>query len=106
MAPALVVLRHGRKAVHLDATRMRFSPHQCLALDGGPADLRCLRVLTDHLASLRGLAVAVEGDGGLLRYVLAHSPSLRDHVRCVIVERVPADGRTEFEGLPVVLAEE
>src|SRR5262249_33413672 len=92
--------------VHVDATRMRFSPHQCLAFDGGPADLRCLRVLIDHLASVPGLAVAIDGDGALLRYVVEHFPSFRDHVRYVIVERVPADGRAEFAGLPVVLADE
>ncbi len=106
MASVQIVLQKGNQVTRLEGTRIRFSAHQCLALDGGAADMRCLRLLTDHLAALPGLGVAVDSDGPLLKYILQHFPSLRERVRWVIVEKVPADGRTELEGLPVVLAEE
>lgn len=105
-AQALVVLPNGWNVAHLDATRIRFSAHQCIAFDGGPDDLRCLRLLADHLGTLEGLAVAIEGDGRLLRYVLEHFPGLRERIHCVVIENVPPDGGTEIEGLPAVLARE
>src|SRR5207244_3352277 len=65
-----------------------------------------VRLLADHLATLPGLGVAIEGAGRFLDYLLAHAPGLRASIRCVIVERPTADGRTEHAGLPVVLAGE
>jgi radical SAM superfamily enzyme YgiQ (UPF0313 family) len=106
MAKTLVVLDNAGQTFRHDATRIRFSAHQCLALDNGDADLRCLRLLTDHLATLPGLAVAVTEDHRLLKYILKHFRSLRKHIRCLVVEKVPADGRTELEGTSVVLADE
>ena len=53
-----------------------------------------------------GLAVAIDGDGRLLKYILTHFPSFRAQMRYVVLENVPADGRTTWEGIPVVLAEE
>jgi radical SAM superfamily enzyme YgiQ (UPF0313 family) len=106
MAKALVVLAKGKKTTRIDATRVRFSAHQCFALDGGADDLRCLGLLIDHLASFPGLAVAVDDDSRLLRYILKHYPSFRDRILCAIVEKVPADGGAELAGIPVALAAE
>jgi radical SAM superfamily enzyme YgiQ (UPF0313 family) len=98
--------RHKGKIAPVDGMRIRFSAHQCFAWDGGEDDLRCLRVLTDYLASQPGLGVCIEGDGKLFRYILEHFPRFREHVRCVIVENYTVDGCADFERLPLVTAEE
>jgi radical SAM superfamily enzyme YgiQ (UPF0313 family) len=98
--------RHKNKVAHVDGMRIRFSAHQCFAWDGGEDDLRCLRILTDYLASQPGLGVCIEGDGRFFQYILEHFPRFRDHVRCVIVENYTVDGRADFERLPLLTAEE
>jgi hypothetical protein len=106
MARTLLALREGTRVTHVDATRIRFSAHQCIAYDGSPSELRCLRRLADYLAPLPGLALAIDRDTRLLHYLLQHAPSLRERVRSVVVEHVPADGGSEWAGMPVVLAAE
>jgi len=106
LAQAIAVLQNRRRPVQLPATRIQFSAHQCLAFDDGPADLRCLQALADHLLGTPNLAVALDGDGRLLHYLLKHAPRLREHIQCVVVERIPVDGRMDWDGIPIALADE
>jgi radical SAM superfamily enzyme YgiQ (UPF0313 family) len=105
-AQTIVVLEKNGKPIQVEATRIQFSAHQCLAFDDGPDDLRCLRLLSDHFTSLPGLAVAIDTDDRLLKYLVRHFPWLRDRIRCVIVEKIPADGHTDWNGIPIALADE
>src|SRR5262245_26989994 len=106
MARATLALQYGKTIRRVAATRVRFSPHQCVVFDDGPVDLACLDLLARHLARQPGLAVAIEGEGRLLRYLLRHAPILRPLIRCVIVEAVPADGAMMIHGIPVSLGRE
>jgi len=106
MAQSIVVLESRGKPTQVPATRIQFSAHQCLAFDDSAADLRCLKMLGEQLIVTPSLAFAMEKDGRLLRYLLKHVPSLRTHISCVIVESIPADGRSDFDGLPIALADE
>jgi radical SAM superfamily enzyme YgiQ (UPF0313 family) len=110
LAKTVLTLKHGRSVARVDATRIRFSAHQCFRRDDGEDDRRCLRRLADHLQSLPGLAVAVT-DGDFFAYLLKHAPELRKHIRCVVSmdatvaaagfsvvapESLPADVKTVF----------
>jgi radical SAM superfamily enzyme YgiQ (UPF0313 family) len=105
-AQTMLVLENRGRRARLDAMRVRFSAHQCLAFDGGSEDRRCLGLLVDYLASLPGLALAVEGDDRLVNYLLKLFPSFSRCVRCLVVETIPPDGRTEWAGFPVTLRQE
>ncbi len=106
MAQTKLVVRKRGKAAVVDATRVRFSAHQCFARDGGPQDLRVLRKLIDYLSVQPGLAVCIEGEGNFLHYILQYFPRFRDVVQCVIVERYSVDGKADFAGLPLTIPEE
>lgn len=101
----LVLCRRGQ-AAHIEATRIRFSAHQCFARDGGASDRRCLRLLTDHLSRQPGLALALDGDTDFLSYILECCPHFRDAIRCLIVEAYDVDGSGACLGLPLVTREE
>jgi radical SAM superfamily enzyme YgiQ (UPF0313 family) len=106
MAQTKLVVRHRSKIAQVDAQRVRFSPRQCFARDGGPADLDCLRTLAAYLALQPELAVAIDGDAGFLTYLLNHFPALKAVLRCVIVEKYSLEGSAKLEGLALVSAEE
>ena len=97
MAKTVLTLQHRKAVARVEATRIRFSAHQCFARDDGDDDRRCLRLLADHLKASPGLAVCVH-DGEFLAYLLRHAPDLRDHIRCVVRIDGPA---ADAEGFPV-----
>lgn len=106
MSQTIVVLENQGKPTQVPATRIQFCAHQCLALDNGADDVRCLRLLADYLMGAPNLAIAIDSDGFLLGYFLKHFPLVRKSIRCVIVERIPADGRMDWDGIPFALANE
>src|SRR5437588_672286 len=100
MTQAFLTLQHGHKVARVDATRLRFSAHQCFARDAGADDLRCLRLLANDLAHRPGLAVYLQ-DGQFFEYLLRHVPTLRGQLRCVITEDGRAASGCVLEGIPV-----
>ena len=76
LARTILTLQHRQAVARVEATRVRFSAHQCWARDDGDDDRRCLRLLADHLQAAPGLAVCVH-DGEFLHYLLRHAPDLR-----------------------------
>lgn len=102
MAQAKLTLQQKWKVAEVDATRVRFSAHQCFSRDGGVDDRRCLGILADQLARQPGLAMCVDGDGAFLKYMLQHAPKLRQHIRCVIFENLADAKNGNIDGLPVV----
>jgi radical SAM superfamily enzyme YgiQ (UPF0313 family) len=99
LAKTVLTLQHRKTVASVDATRIRFSAHQCFARDGGAEDVRCLRKLADYLKACSGLAVYIH-NSEFLDYLLRHAPDLRGHIRCVV--RTGGAPASAGEGFPIV----
>ena len=93
-----LTLQRRRQRRQVDATRVRFSAHQCFRMDGDPEEIDCLRRLGSHLKTRSG--VALYGDGALFDCLVAHTPDLLRHAVALIADKPVAD--TARRGLPVV----
>ena len=87
MAQCMLTLKYEKNIVRVEGTRIRFSANQCFARDGGPEDLKCLKVLADHLRFKPGLAFYADESGEFLRYVTSHLPELMSQLRYVVVDQ-------------------
>src|SRR5215471_2759040 len=84
MAQCVLTVKHVKNVRKVEATRIRFSPHQCIARNGGADDLNCLRAMVDYLRTKPGLSLYADVTGQFFRYMLSLVPELRSCARYVV----------------------
>ena len=99
----VLTLKKGRAKTKVEGTRVTFSPHQCFALDNGPEDIECLRVLGTYLLTLPGLALC--GTVRFIDYLLRHFPGLKTHLICIAYSEGNPRQHQDY-GIPIVLVAE
>src|SRR5271169_3748906 len=94
-------VRAGHRTMRLDATRVVFSPHQCLRFDDSAEQRWCIEVLADKLVKQPGLALY--GAGPLLAEFARRRPDVIAASRVLLID--PEDRAEETFGLRVMTPE-
>ncbi len=98
-ASSELTVRYGPVVGRLPAEKLRFSAHKCLAFDQGRDDEAVLTKIAEALAA-SGDGLAFYGNGKLLAYFLALVPSIKAHIKLILVDEVNA-APSDIDGIPV-----
>lgn len=98
-ASSELTVRYGPVVGRLPAEKLRFSAYKCIAFDHGETDRLVLGKMAE-LLSARGDSLAFYGDGKLLAYFFEQTPSVKAHIKLILVDDASV-APAEIEGIPV-----
>ena len=98
-ASSELTVRYGSVVGRLPAEKLRFSAYKCIAFDRGESDRQALAKMAELLIA-SGDGLALYGNGQLPAYFLEQVPSLKSHVKLILVDEVDT-APAEIYGIPV-----